>query len=85
MPDIVAPDSREPIVNNEGLMQDHFQVFIENVARLDLIIGTGSPEGVVVAAVGREYMDRNGTTGAIKYIKRDDNIGGDKSQGWILV
>jgi hypothetical protein len=30
-------------------------------------------------------MDDAGTAGAILYIKRDTDIAGDKTQGWILV
>ena len=55
------------------------------MTNLDLIVGTGSPEGAVEAFVGREYMDDAGTAGSIKYIKRDADVAGDKSKGWILV
>lgn len=34
------------------------------------VAGTGSPEGVVAAPVGAEYVDLAGTNGAIKWIKR---------------
>ena len=50
-----------------------------------MIIGTGSPEGVVVAIQGSIYMDDAGLTGAILYVKRDSDILGDSSEGWILV
>ena len=85
MPEIVSPDSRDPIVDDNGTMQDAFHTWVEQVTRLDLIIGQGSPEGVIEATVGREYMDVNGTAGNIKYIKRDADIGGNRKQGWILV
>lgn len=74
-----------PIVDNDGYPVQQFRTFILQVQERGLIIGTGSPEGVVEAEQGVEYMDTTGTAGAIKYIKRDANIGGDKSQGWILV
>lgn len=47
--------------------------------------GTGSPEGVVSAPVGRFYIDTNGLAGSVLYVKRDSDVGGDASQGWILV
>lgn len=62
------------------------RTFITQVVGNSLIIGTGSPEGVVQANQGREYMDDAGTAGNIKYIKRDASDGaGDLSIGWILV
>jgi len=50
-----------------------------------ILTGSGSPEGVVEGIVSKEYMDTTGIAGAIKYIKRDADIAGDKTQGWILV
>lgn len=47
--------------------------------------GMGSPEGVLSADVGTLYMDTNGSSGAILYVKRDASIAGDTKQGWILV
>lgn len=85
MPNIVQPSPMESIVDADGLMFQAFRDWAQDITGLDLIIGTGSPEGVVDARVGREYMDKTGITGSIKYIKRDSDIGGDRSQGWILV
>jgi len=47
--------------------------------------GSGSPEGVLEALVTKQYMDTAGTASAIKYVKRDADIAGDKTKGWILV
>ena len=74
-----------PIVDDKGKMQDHFRAFATQVSNSGLIIGTGSPEGVVEADPGRMYMDDTGTAGNILYIKRDQYVGGDRSQGWILI
>lgn len=82
---ITPPDANRSILNDDGTMEQSFRSWTYNVTRLSLIIGTGSPEGVVSALQGSQYMDDAGTAGAIKYIKRDDNIGGDTSQGWVLV
>jgi len=49
-----------------------------------ILSGTGSPEGVVDAEPTRLYMDESGTAGAIMYVKRDADIAGDTTQGWIL-
>ena len=82
---ITPPDANRTILNEDGTMEQSFRSWTGNVTRLALIIGTGSPEGVVSALQGSQYMNDAGTAGAIKYIKRDDNIGGDTSQGWILI
>jgi len=57
----------------------------QTITNQALIIGTGSPETVVEAAQGASYMDDAGTAGTILYIKISNDIGGDKSQGWVLV
>lgn len=84
MPNIIPPNAQQPIISEAGVMQQVFRTWVNAITRLDLIIGTGSPEGVVSATQGREYMDDAGVAGAIKYIKRDAAIGGDDKQGWIL-
>lgn len=82
---LITPDPSRPIVKSMGTMEDTFRRWTLDVSRLELIIGTGSPEGTIEAAQGREYMDEAGTSGAIKYIKRDSDIAGDRSMGWILI
>ena len=89
MASVVAPISSIPIVDSNGLLQLQFQLFLAELTdalnhRL-LLIGTGSPEGVVDAEQGVEYMDDAGVAGAIKYIKRDNDIAGDTTKGWVLV
>lgn len=74
-----------PIVESDGSLTLQSRTFFKTVTNQALIIGSGSPEGVVVAEIGATYQDSSGTAGAIRYAKRDDNIGGDKSQGWILI
>jgi len=85
LPNIIPVDASIPIVNEDGVMTDVFQRWMSQVSRLDLIIGTGSPEGVIEATVGREYLDDTGTTGAVKFIKQLPDIGGDRKQGWVAV
>lgn len=62
-----------------------FQEWSQNVSRLQILEGTGSPEGNTEAIVTQLYMDNIGTAGNILYIKRDADINGDKTQGWILI
>lgn len=82
---ITAPDANRPILDSSGNMEQSFRSWANNLTRLSLITGEGSPEGVVPADRGADYMDTIGTAGNIKYIKRDSDIAGDKTQGWILV
>lgn len=82
---VIRLNAAAPIVDHRGYPQEQFRVFLLQVQELGLIIGTGSPEGVVEAEQGVEYMDENGTAGTIKYIKRDAHVGGDRSLGWILI
>ncbi len=79
---LVTPNFKETPLDNTSR---RFQRWVEGVTELDILTGTGSPEGVVVAAQKKLYMDESGTAGNILYIKRDADIGGDRSQGWILV
>lgn len=75
-----------PIVEEDGSLTPQSRIFFRTITNQALIIGTGSPEGVVVAEIGARYMDNTGTAGNIVYIKRDtDNGAGDKSIGWVLV
>jgi hypothetical protein len=73
------------VVDEKGRPSQELNLFSEACSRLPVLIGLGSPEGVVEAQVSRLYMNSAGTAGSILYIKRDADIGGDKSQGWILV
>lgn len=84
MPNITQPDSASPLVDPDGRSTDEFQRYLDQVTQLDLIVGTGSPEGNIEANVGRRYLDDAGASGATQYIKRLADIGGDKSQGWSL-
>ncbi len=82
---ITPPNQGQPIVDLNGKMQQVFRAWTQEVSRLGILRGIGSPEGVVIAPQTTQYMDTTGVAGSILYIKRDTNIGGDPSQGWILV
>ena len=45
-----------------------------------IMSGTGSPEGVVTAPVGSEWIDTAATTGAVKWIKAT----GSGNTGWVV-
>lgn len=74
-----------PLVSADGRPSVIFRTFLLEVHKGSVIVGTGSPEGVLEAEQGQEYMDDAGVAGAIKYIKRDSDVSGDRTQGWILI
>ena len=81
----VQPNSSRPLLKEDGSPAAQLNSWFKIMTDRALIIGTGSPESVVEANQGALYMDDAGTAGAILYIKRDADIAGDKTQGWILV
>ena len=82
---IVPPTASQPIINENGTMSDQFRLWALAVTRAaDVITGTGSPEGVIDANQTQMYMDDAGTAGLIMYVKRDTDIAGAATKGWIL-
>jgi hypothetical protein len=82
---IIPPNQGQPIVDAAGIMSQVFRSWTQGVSRLEILSGSGSPEGVVNAPQKTLYMNTAGTAGSILYIKRDTNVSGDPKQGWILV
>ena len=76
--------SRSPLRADNSL-EPAFQLWAQSLTNRALIVGAGSPEGVIEASQGALYMDDAGTAGAILYVKRDADVTGDKTQGWVLV
>lgn len=73
------------VVDKDGKPTQELNLFSEAVAQLQIIIGIGSPEGLIEAQVGREYLDTTGGAGAVKYIKQLNDIGGDRKMGWVAI
>jgi len=82
---IVNPAASLPIILENGTMAEPFRLWTQQITRMEVLMGTGSPETVVDAPMGKFYFDDAGTAGAILYIKRDTDIGGDPTKGWVLV
>lgn len=82
---IVPPNQSQPIIDASGNMSQVFRAWTQAVSLLEPLSGVGSPEGVVKAPRFRFYVDEAGAAGAIVYVKRDTDVGGDSAQGWILV
>lgn len=82
---IIQPTTTRPVVDENGLQTQEMRSWTQIITNQALIIGDGSPEGVVPADIGATYQDRLGTASLIRYAKRDADIAGDKSKGWILL
>ena len=80
---IVSPDRH--IVDENGNQTQRMLTWTDQVTKLQPLTGSGSPETVIPAPIATLYMNTAGVAGSILYVKRDANIGGDKTQGWILV
>ena len=75
----------EPIIDETRAMVPSFQAFILQASNESLATGIGSPEGQLEAGIGKTYMDENGATGSVLYIKQKEDILGDRKKGWILI
>lgn len=64
---------------NEGVFGAAF--YFGSVNSVSHTTGSGSPEGVVTAPVGSEYVNTAGTAGAIKYAKKS----GTGNTGWVAI
>lgn len=82
---VVPPSPIKPFLDVNGNLSDEARAWTQIITSRAIVIGTGSPDGVIEAAQGAEYMDETGTAGNIKYIKRDADVGGDKTLGWYLI
>ncbi len=82
---IAPPDANSPFLDDKGKLTQRSREWGNTVSRLGILEGSGPPEGVVPAFVTQQYMDTAGTAGSILYIKRDADIAGDDTLGWILV
>lgn len=83
---INRPNHTLPIVDpNNGFATDQYRIMLNQIYDRGLIIGTGSPDGVIEAQQGVEYMDEAAAAGSIKWIKQQADIGGDRSLGWVAI
>ena len=71
--------------NEDGKLPQRTLEWSRQVTNLQVLTGSGSPEGVVAAQITTFYMDTSGSAGSILYVKQLADIGGDVTKGWILV
>ena len=81
---VTQPTSSRPAVDDSGILSNEMVVWVQTITNRTLIISTGTPEGVISAAQGAEYMDDAGLAGSVRWVKRDNDDGfGDTTKGWI--
>jgi len=85
MTEVIKPSPLSPIVTQNGESELTMTLWMENVTNLLTANGTGSPESVVNGVVGRGYVDTAGAPGSVFYVKQLSDIGGDTTQGWVLI
>ncbi len=82
---IVPLTTTRPIVEQDATLSVEAREWTQAITDQAIIIGTGSPEGAIEANQTGLFMNDAGTTGSILYIKRDADILGDTTKGWVLV
>ena len=82
MTEIISPDNQ--LVDDGGISTQRTQIWLDQVTDLQIITGTGTPEGIVSANVSRLYLQTDGTDGAVLFIKQLSDIGGDPKYGWVV-
>lgn len=85
IPRIAMPNRSVAAVDKEGGLTSQYYLLLSLLAGLDILSGTGSPEGVVEAKQKTLYMDETGSSGSVLYIKQSADVSGDRTQGWIAV
>jgi hypothetical protein len=78
-------NAAQPIIEDNGTMTQTFRTWTLDASLSIPIVGTGSPEGVVLARQYSLYIDATGAAGSIEYRKMLPDIAGDRTQGWKLV
>lgn len=74
-----------PFLDQDNKLVDRSFRWTQNVSKLQVLTGEGSPEGVIEAEITTRYMDTTGTVGNTFYIKFVADISGDRTQGWRVI
>ena len=75
-------NAAQPIVNDNGEMQQTFRSWALEASNNMPIICTGSPEGIVSAAQYSLYIDETTPLSPVQYRKMLSEVGGNRLKGW---
>ena len=78
-------NASQPIVDDNGQMEQPFRQHVMLLSNNLPIVGSGSPEGIIEALQYSLYIDSMCSTGSIEWRKMLTNITGDRTKGWVLV
>lgn len=78
-------DYSMPLVTESGHASASFQRVLNRITNDLALYGSGSPEGVVEAFQYSRYFDYDASAGSNMYFKKYASVGGDATQGWVLV
>ena len=81
---ILPPPFVRAIVDETGTLTQESRVYFTDLAARIPSYGSGSPESVIDATIGATYYDLDAAQGSRIYIKINESIGGDTTQGWEL-
>ncbi len=84
---MIQLNQSNPIADDQGKMTNVMRQWVTLVNNWQPIVGTGTPEGVVEAPLYAPYIDDTipAVSGSILYLKMQDEIGGDKTKGWVAI
>lgn len=74
-----------PLTNEYGNPSDELRTWVQIITDRALIVGSGSPNGVVQARQGATYLDEDALAGSVFYIKQKSDVGGNVTLGWVLI
>lgn len=84
MADIIQSPAPFQLVDAKGLATIEFLTWLDQITRaindVPPLTGSGSPEAVVAASVGRWYVDTDSVSGTGIYFKES----GDGDTGWVV-
>ncbi len=72
-----------PLVYRDGTATPYLQTQLLKLAAAIPIIGSGSPEGAVLAPVYSLYIDETDPLVPVQYRKMLDELSGDRKNGWV--
>ena len=77
--------SLNPLIDGMSAASQEMRVWAQQVTLSIPIRAEGSPEGIIQAEQWQSYIDTTASSGSIKYIKKLEDIAGDKLKGWVLI
>jgi len=78
----VKLNANQQIIHQDGTPTSTFRQFISKIAESVVIVGTGTPEGVLEAPQYTLYVDEAVPLTPVTYRKMLPEVGGDRSKGW---